>query len=162
MTYTLINLVFLIPALGLLFAALLRLRDSDPSSARLGSPADPAHRPAASAPADDSMTASRSRIHQRALAITAALLIGLTMIFDNLMIAAGLFTYDNHLGISIGLMPIEDLAYTIVAVAALPSLWLLLGHRRTPRRRNDPDRPSWPDDGDRPNRPDDADRRGRS
>ncbi|MBD8020749.1 lycopene cyclase domain-containing protein [Brevibacterium sp. Re57] len=99
------------------------------------------------------MTASRSRIHQRALAITAALLIGLTMIFDNLMIAAGLFTYDNHLGISIGLMPIEDLAYTIVAVAALPSLWLLLGHRRTPRR---------PDDANRPSRPDDADRRGGS
>ena len=137
MTYVLINIVFLIPAAGLLFAALLRLRTADPSSARLGRPSADAHRPAASAPADPSMTASRSRIHQRALIITAALLIGLTITFDNLMIAAGLFSYENHLGITIGLMPIEDLSYTLFAVAALPSLWLLLGRRRAPRQRNE-------------------------
>ena len=46
----------------------------------------------------------------RASAWTALVLIILTAIFDNVMIALDLFTYPEHLisGIRIGLAPIED------------------------------------------------------
>lgn len=56
-------------------------------------------------------------------------LVILTVIFDNLMIAAGLFFYANEhtLGIRLGLMPVEDLAYVVFTALALPALWELLG-----------------------------------
>ena len=56
-------------------------------------------------------------------------LVILTVIFDNLMIAAGLFFYANEhtLGIRLGLMPVEDLAYIVFTALALPALWELLG-----------------------------------
>ncbi|WP_347032293.1 lycopene cyclase domain-containing protein [Brevibacterium paucivorans] len=58
-------------------------------------------------------------------------LVILTVIFDNLMIAAGLFFYANEhtLGIRLGLMPVEDLAYVVFTALALPALWELLGNR---------------------------------
>lgn len=97
MTYTLINLVFLVPALVL---AALGWRSG--------------------------------RVSRTALALTAVVMIGLTIVFDNLMISVGLFTYAEDLisGIVLGVMPIEDLAYTVFAVLALPALWELLGRRR--------------------------------
>lgn len=56
-------------------------------------------------------------------------LVILTVIFDNLMIAAGLFFYANEhtLGLRLGLMPVEDLAYVVFTALALPALWELLG-----------------------------------
>ena len=76
----------------------------------------------------------RPRVGRRlaASAITAVVLVLLTIVFDNLMIAAGLFTYPEHLisGIRIGLAPIEDFSYPVAAAFLLPALWCLL----TPRR----------------------------
>lgn len=68
------------------------------------------------------------RIPLRPTLITALALTVLTLVFDNLMIAAGLFQYaDAHIsGIKIGLVPIEDLSYPIALVIALPAVWALL------------------------------------
>lgn len=64
-----------------------------------------------------------------ALTIAAVIVLALTAVFDNLMIAAGLFAYsDAHIsGIRIGAAPIEDFAYPLAAVILLPALWSRLG-----------------------------------
>ncbi|GAA1849331.1 lycopene cyclase domain-containing protein [Microbacterium koreense] len=63
--------------------------------------------------------------------ITALVLIALTAVFDNIMIAADLFTYpDEHLsGIRIGLAPIEDLSYAVCAAFLVPAIATLLARR---------------------------------
>ncbi|HEY9324432.1 MAG TPA: lycopene cyclase domain-containing protein [Agromyces sp.] len=63
--------------------------------------------------------------------IAAAVLVVLTAIFDNLMIAAGLFTYPpEHLsGIRIGLAPIEDFSYAVCAAFLVPAVFTLLQRR---------------------------------
>ena len=63
--------------------------------------------------------------------ITAVVLIVLTAIFDNLMIAAGLFTYPEHhlSGVRIGLAPIEDFSYAVCAAFLLPAVHTVLGRR---------------------------------
>ena len=65
--------------------------------------------------------------------LTAAVLIALTVIFDNIMIGVGLFYYspETSSGITIGLMPVEDLSYTVFAVLVLPALWAHLLRPRT-------------------------------
>ena len=62
-----------------------------------------------------------------AVALTLTLL--LTAVFDNLMIEAGLFSYDaEHIsGLFVGLAPIEDFAYPLAAAILLPALWVLVG-----------------------------------
>ncbi|MFD5821511.1 lycopene cyclase domain-containing protein [Nesterenkonia xinjiangensis] len=72
----------------------------------------------------------------RACAFAAVVLLVLTAVFDNVMIAVGLFTYaeDGISGIRVGLAPIEDFAYPLAAVILLPALWLLL-EPLSPRRR---------------------------
>jgi lycopene cyclase domain-containing protein len=69
-----------------------------------------------------------------ASALAAAVLVVLTAIFDNAMIAAGLVVYPpEHLsGISIGLAPIEDFSYSVCAAFLVPAVFSLLGRRRTP------------------------------
>jgi lycopene cyclase domain-containing protein len=59
---------------------------------------------------------------------TLASLLMLTIVFDNLMIAVDLFRYDADQvsGVTVGLAPIEDLAWPVAAALGLPSLWLLL------------------------------------
>lgn len=66
------------------------------------------------------------------LALLVVLL--LTAAFDNVMIAAGLFTYEPGLisGLAVGLAPIEDFAYPVAAALLLPAMWSLLG--RVPAR----------------------------
>ncbi|WP_295817115.1 lycopene cyclase domain-containing protein [uncultured Microbacterium sp.] len=84
-------------------------------------------------------TARRPGLGMRLTAsvITAVVLVVLTVIFDNAMIAAGLFTYPDALisGIRVGLAPIEDLSYPIVAAFAVPAVAELL---RPPRRAPSP------------------------
>ncbi|MFD6138070.1 lycopene cyclase domain-containing protein [Promicromonospora sp. NPDC060271] len=67
----------------------------------------------------------------RALALAACALLLLTAVFDNLMIASGLFTYaDAHIsGARIGLAPVEDFSYPLAAIILLPALWSLFGGR---------------------------------
>lgn len=78
-------------------------------------------------------TARRPRFSQRMAAsgIAAAVLVVLTAVFDNLMIAAGLFTYpEEHLsGLRIGLAPLEDFAYALCAAFLLPAVFTLLSPR---------------------------------
>lgn len=79
-------------------------------------------------------TARRPRFghRMRASALAAVVLVILTAVFDNVMIAAGLFSYPpEHLsGIRIGLAPIEDFSYPICAAFLLPALWTLSESRR--------------------------------
>jgi lycopene cyclase domain-containing protein len=78
-------------------------------------------------------TVRRPRFGRRmaASAIAAAGLIVLTAVFDNAMIAAGLFTYpDEHLsGLRIGLAPLEDFSYPVCAAFLVPAAATLLGRR---------------------------------
>lgn len=62
------------------------------------------------------------------LAATMAVLLVLTAIFDNFMIVAGLVAYDDaqRIGLQIGVAPIEDFAYAVLAVVLLPALWHLI------------------------------------
>ncbi|GAA3883707.1 lycopene cyclase domain-containing protein [Leifsonia kafniensis] len=64
-----------------------------------------------------------------ALGVTLVAVLALTAVFDNLMIAVGLFGYDpaHTTGLSIGLAPLEDFSYPLAAVLLLPSLWALFG-----------------------------------
>ena len=66
-----------------------------------------------------------------ALALTAVVLLILTAVFDNVMIAAGLFWYNPERisGAFIGSAPLEDFAYALAAVLLLPALWVLLEKR---------------------------------
>jgi lycopene cyclase domain-containing protein len=76
------------------------------------------------------------RVALGAAGCTTAVVLVLTAVFDNLMIAAGLFTYSSeHIsGVTVGLAPLEDFAYPVAAVLLLPSLWILLGERAERRR----------------------------
>lgn len=68
-----------------------------------------------------------------ALLAAAAVLVLLTAVFDNVMIAVGLFDYSSaHIsGIRIGAAPIEDFAYPLAAVILLPALWSRLRRKGT-------------------------------
>lgn len=71
----------------------------------------------------------------RAVALAGVLVLILTAVFDNLMIALGLFGYNPERisGAFVGLAPLEDFAYAVAAVILLPSLWHLLPARTATR-----------------------------
>ncbi|MDO5754221.1 lycopene cyclase domain-containing protein [Arthrobacter sp.] len=66
------------------------------------------------------------------VAASLVVLVALTAVFDNVMIASGLFDYagDTLNGTHVGLAPIEDFAYPIAAALLLPGLWLLFTRGR--------------------------------
>jgi lycopene cyclase domain-containing protein len=49
----------------------------------------------------------------------------LTAVFDNMIIGFGLVDYDSDLisGVRIGVAPIEDFAYTVLAMVLIPVAW---------------------------------------
>jgi len=61
------------------------------------------------------------------LMFAALVMFTLTAIFDNVIIGTGIVAYDDDLllGIKILYAPIEDFAYTAVAVVLVPSLFNL-------------------------------------
>ncbi|MFT4210342.1 MAG: lycopene cyclase domain-containing protein [Microbacterium sp.] len=69
----------------------------------------------------------------RASLITTVVLLVLTVVFDNAMIATDLFSYpaDRLSGLRIGLAPVEDLSYPLCAAFGVPAVLALL--RRGPR-----------------------------
>ncbi|MGO4689924.1 lycopene cyclase domain-containing protein [Glaciibacter sp. 2TAF33] len=80
----------------------------------------------------------RGRIDRRMLSAAGIALVAvllLTAVFDNVMIAVGLFSYDPDriLGVKIGLAPLEDFGYPLAAVIGLPALWALLAPRQPQR-----------------------------
>ena len=66
-----------------------------------------------------------------ASALSFGVLAVLTAVFDNLMIALGLFTYPaQHLsGLRIGLAPLEDFTYPLCAAFLVPAVYTLLPAR---------------------------------
>jgi lycopene cyclase domain-containing protein len=54
-------------------------------------------------------------------------------VFDNLIIGVGLVAYDESriLGLYIGLAPIEDFLYAMVAVLLAASLWHILRRKES-------------------------------
>lgn len=73
----------------------------------------------------------RRRRSWAALAIAAGVLLVLTIVFDTVMIAVDLFRYDDALllGPAVGLAPIEDLGYALIALCVVVALWRLLPSR---------------------------------
>ncbi|MEV7527207.1 lycopene cyclase domain-containing protein [Agrococcus sediminis] len=73
----------------------------------------------------------RDRRGWAALAIAAVVVMALTVVFDSLMIAADLFRFDDALllGVRLGLAPIEDLGYALIALLLVAALWRLLPSR---------------------------------
>ncbi|MFF1634843.1 lycopene cyclase domain-containing protein [Leifsonia sp. NPDC058248] len=103
MTYLLLSLAFLIVAAVVLFFALATAPD-------------------------------RRRIARRwwlPVLIAAVISLVLTAVFDNLMIRSGLMTYEagRIAGAHLGLVPLEDFAYPVVALLLLPALWMLFRRR---------------------------------
>ena len=74
------------------------------------------------------------------LAVAAAAVLALTAVFDSIMIAADLFRFDEALllGVRVGLAPVEDLAYALIAVLIAAAMWRLLpaSSRRAARPRH--------------------------
>lgn len=71
------------------------------------------------------------RLRPGPLVGATAILCLLTMVFDTLMIAADLYVYapDKILGIYLWGAPVEDFAYAVAAVLAMPTLWTVLAER---------------------------------
>ena len=67
-----------------------------------------------------------------ASALGAVVLVVLTAIFDNVMIALDLFTYPpEHLsGLRIGLAPLEDFSYPVCAAFLLPAVFVLVSRKK--------------------------------
>lgn len=84
------------------------------------------------------------RLSWPAVGIAGAGLLILTAIFDTIMIWFDLFSYDQDLisGVHIGLVPIEDFAYPLATVIALPALWVVLTNPDSVRM-NDLLRHAW-------------------
>jgi lycopene cyclase domain-containing protein len=59
------------------------------------------------------------------LTFAAILMFTLTAVFDNVIIGTGIVAYDDELllGVKILYAPIEDFAYTAVALVLVPSLF---------------------------------------
>ncbi len=73
---------------------------------------------------------SRNRWPAYLVGVLPMLLI--TAVFDNLIVGAGIVAYDpaKISGVMVGLVPIEDFAYTIAAVLIVPSVWSALTNRK--------------------------------
>lgn len=75
--------------------------------------------------------ALRIRPHKPSRPWTIALigLLVLTAIFDNVIISLGIVGYDptKLLGIYVGLAPVEDFFYAVLAVLLVPVLWNKIG-----------------------------------
>ncbi|MGT2425732.1 lycopene cyclase domain-containing protein [Amnibacterium kyonggiense] len=65
--------------------------------------------------------------------VALVVLVALTVVFDNVIVGSGVVAYDptRILGLRVGVAPIEDFSYCVVAALALPALWVLLGRRRS-------------------------------
>ena len=78
----------------------------------------------------------------RGIGLAAIVVLILTAVFDNVLVATGIVGYDPALisGAKVGVAPLEDFAYAIAGLVLLPSLWSLLSPRssrsapRVPRR----------------------------
>ena len=67
----------------------------------------------------------------RGIGLAAIVVLILTAVFDNVLVATGIVGYDPALisGAKIGVAPLEDFAYAIAGLVLLPALWSLLAPR---------------------------------
>ncbi len=74
----------------------------------------------------------RKHLNLKALRRATILLLLMTLVFDNLIILAGIVGYDENLisGIRLGIAPIEDFSYTLVGLVLIPLTWELLGKKK--------------------------------
>ena len=74
----------------------------------------------------------RRRLNLRALGLAAVTTLVMTLVFDNLIILAGIVGYDEALisGVLLGVAPIEDFSYTLVGLVLIPLTWELLGKKK--------------------------------
>jgi lycopene cyclase domain-containing protein len=65
------------------------------------------------------------RVRWTAIGIALVVMLVLTAVFDNLIIGFGLVDYDPALisGVRIGVAPLEDFAYTVLALIVVPVVW---------------------------------------
>jgi lycopene cyclase domain-containing protein len=65
------------------------------------------------------------KLNRYRLLLLVGILLLMTAVFDNAIIAAGIVAYDisNILGSYIGKAPVEDFCYAIVAAVLVPYLW---------------------------------------
>jgi lycopene cyclase domain-containing protein len=79
-------------------------------------------------------TVRRPRFGRRmaASAVAAVVLVILTAIFDNVMIAVGLVVYPEDMlsGLRIGVAPLEDFSYPLCAAFLVPAVYTLLARRK--------------------------------
>lgn len=63
---------------------------------------------------------------------TLIVLLILTAIFDSILIGAGVVGYDPQkiIGLHVGLAPVEDFFYAVLAVMIVPALWNLFDTKR--------------------------------
>lgn len=69
------------------------------------------------------------RFSRAALFVTLTALLILTAVFDNVIVGLDIVAYDSAkiLGVYVGIAPIEDFIYAILAVAIVPAIWSKLG-----------------------------------
>jgi len=69
--------------------------------------------------------------------ITLAVLVVLTAVFDSIIIWAKIVAYDTDkiLGLYVGLAPIEDFFYAILAIIIVPTLWNLFEPKKESRNK---------------------------
>ena len=67
----------------------------------------------------------------REVGIGLAVLLALTVVFDNVIVGVGIVGYDASriLGVRMPVAPVEDLAYALAAGLLLPALWRLTDRR---------------------------------
>jgi len=68
----------------------------------------------------------------RLIGWTLLAMVLVTLVFDNVIVAMGIVDYDlkKISGVLLGLVPIEDFAYTIVSVLAVSSIWHLMTRKK--------------------------------
>ncbi len=68
----------------------------------------------------------------RAIGLTMLWMLLVTLVFDNIIIGLEIVGYDKSKisGILLGLAPIEDFAYTVVAVLAVSIIWTKLAKEK--------------------------------
>lgn len=97
--------------------------------------------PAAAVAAVASVRRGLGRRWWTTTALTLAVLLALTAVFDSVIIASGLVRYDAAAlaGVTVLRAPIEDFAWPVAAALGLPALWELLGGagRSAPAGRED-------------------------
>ena len=68
-------------------------------------------------------------LNARATWLSLAVLVGLTAVFDNLIVGSGIVAYHRAaiLGIFTPIAPIEDYFYAVAAALGAPAIWVLMG-----------------------------------